>query len=305
MKRSCAQAFAVVLAVVLSSLPAGCINVDQISAGKASCSGGPCPAGLVCEPSSLLCVTPSGRDASPPRPDASADSGTGLLPVPDGGAPDAALQCAMPVPGCVVDGSKRCDPVCQSGCGCQAKCSSNTTGALTCNAPLPLRPKMLGEGCSIASLGSASQTDDCAPGLVCLQDACGERCYAFCRSDADCPGSTCTRDAGGGVKVCDVQATACNPIKNDMPTGCPTAAQACFLLSSTDRTACDCPGAGPANSMCSVSRDCFPGLACVDPDGMGNAICRPVCSLAAGANDCAAGMTCTPIGGSQKYGYCN
>jgi hypothetical protein len=228
----------------------------------------------------------------------------------DGSVDKAPVCINTPVSGCTPDTTNRkCDPVCQVGCGCTEKCSSNTAGTLTCNAPLPaLRPKMLGEGCNPSSPGSAAQTDDCAPGLVCLQDACSQRCYHFCKTDADCPLSTCTRDAGGGVKVCDVQAATCNPIKNNgMPSGCPGDAQRCFLVSNSpvlDRTVCDCPGAGPPNSQCTFSRDCFPGLVCVDVGGTGNAICRPVCSLAAGANDCVA-TTCTPYKQSKKFGFCN
>jgi hypothetical protein len=125
--------------------------------------------------------------------------------------------------------------------------------------------------------------------------------------------STCTRDAGGGVQVCDVQAVTCNPIKNaidrdggTVPTGCPADVQGCYLSSTVaDRTVCDCPfKAGPTNSSCGISRDCFPGLACVDVTGTGNSICRPVCSLAVGANDCPGG-TCTALKGSKKFGFCN
>jgi hypothetical protein len=174
---------------------------------------------------------------------------------------------------------------------------------LTCNVPLALRAKALGEGCNPSSVGLAAQTDDCMPGLVCLQDACGPRCYHFCKSDADCPLSTCTRDTGG-VKVCDVQQSACNPVRG-MATGCPADAQACFVLpNGLDQTLCDCPGAGPLNSVCTFSRDCFPGLVCVDTGGTGTATCRPTCSLAPTASDCGAG-TCNPIKGSKKYGYCS
>jgi hypothetical protein len=201
----------------------------------------------------------------------------------------------------------KCDPVCQSGCGCHEKCSANTAGTLTCNVPLDSRPRAIGEVCDIASSGLAAQTDNCAPGLVCFGDACGARCYRFCKTDNDCPMSTCTRDAGGGVKICDVQATACNPINNKMPTGCPGDAQGCYLSSTvTDRTVCDCPfKAQPINGTCVLSRDCLPGLACVDVNGSGSGgLCRPVCGLVAGANDPCPG-SCMALKGSKKYGYCN
>jgi len=214
--------------------------------------------------------------------------------------------CVMPVAGCTSDTAQTCDPVCQTGCtACHEKCSANRGGMLTCNAPLNSRPRGLGEDCKVAFVGAA-QTDDCMPGLVCLDDACGSRCYHFCKTDADCFISTCTRLATGSIKVCDVQPVACNPIKNGMPDGCPAGVQACYLSETmTDRTVCDCPfQAGGPNASCSLSRDCFPGLVCVHVTGTGNSICRPVCDLAAGANDCPGG-TCTAFNGSKKFGSCN
>jgi hypothetical protein len=234
-------------------------------------------------------------------------AGSGGSP-PDAGTDEPVMCINTPVSGCTPDtAGKKCDPVCQVGCACREKCSANTAGTLTCNVPLSgLRPKGLGEGCNPASLGSAAQTDDCMPGLVCLQDSCSARCYHFCKTDADCPNSTCTRTAGGSVKVCDVQFVTCNPVKNNgMPSGCAADAQACFVVpNGTDNTLCDCPGAGMANSNCTFSRDCFPGLVCVDVGGTGTPTCRPACGLATGATDCP-GTTCTAIKGSKKYGFCS
>ena len=272
-------------------------------------SAGQCPDGYHC--GGEFCVkgpvppdggaVDVGSDKPAPHPDAPIE----MMPVDM--QPDVPLVCNMPVAGCMADTSKGCDPVCQKGCtGCTQKCSVNALGAPTCNTPLQTRPRGLGEACNISSLNSSAQTDDCAPGLVCLNDACNSRCYKFCKTDMDCPMSTCTVDAGGGVKVCDVQAVTCNPIKNGMPTGCPADTQGCYLSTTvTDRTVCDCPfKAGPTNSSCVLSRDCFPGLVCVDVLGTGSSICRPVCSLAPGASDCV-GTTCMALKGSKKYGFCN
>jgi hypothetical protein len=245
-----------------------------------------------------------GADKGAPHPDAPVEMTPDVaLDVP----PETPQMCIMPVAGCVADTSKGCDPVCQKGCPvCTEKCSVTAMGVPTCNAPLQTRPRALGEACNISALNSSAQTDDCAPGLVCLNDACNARCYKFCKSDNDCPMSTCSRDAGGGVKVCDVQAVTCNPIKNGMPTGCPADTQGCYLSTTvTDRTVCDCPfQAGGTNSSCTLSRDCFPGLVCVDVLGTGSSVCRPVCSLAVGASDCV-GTTCMALKGSKKYGFCN
>jgi hypothetical protein len=282
----------------------------EYKAGQGDCPEGyHCSAGLCVKGDAGIDLVPETKPEAHPEtsPLEVAPEVPPVDTMPDTGA------CYSPVAGCTGDSGKKCDPVCQTGCGCHEKCSANGMGTLTCNMPLASRPRALGESCDISSLNAAAQTDNCAPGLVCLNDACGTRCYHFCKTDADCPMSSCTRDTGTvpeppgpptGIKVCDVQLTTCNPINNGQPSGCGADVQGCYLLTTgTDRTVCDCPfQAGGTNSSCSISRDCFPGLVCVDVNGTGNALCRPVCGV--GANNCMGGM-CTPLKGSTKFGYCN
>jgi len=116
--------------------------------------------------------------------------------------------------------------------------------------------------------------------------------------------STCSRDAGGGLKACEPPFTTCNPIKNGTPDGCgsDTDLLVCYASRSMkDKTFCDCPSqAGGGNTACSVARDCFYGLVCAGPDPH----CRQVCNLARGSADCLGGM-CTPLNDSTTLGYCN
>jgi hypothetical protein len=292
---------------------AGCYN-PSIATGSFKCNtgykagSGDCPDGFHCSDGFCIKGTPTLVEPQPDvAPEAQPDVAAETKPDVTPDLLSEPAPCNLPVTGCAPASSGKCDPVCQTGCtGCHEKCASNTAGTLTCNVPLDTRARGLGENCDIASKDQAAQTDNCAPGLVCLDDACGSRCYHYCKSDADCPMSTCTHDAGGGIKTCDVQAVTCNPIKNMMPTDCPLAAQGCYLSSTvTDRTVCDCPfQAGGTNSSCSISRDCFPGLVCVDVTGTGNSLCRPVCSVAPGASDCPGG-TCMSLRNSTKYGFCN
>ena len=106
-------------------------------------------------------------------------------------------SCFDAKPGCepADAGSERiCDPFCQTGCaGCREKCSVNTSSALTCNQVTSTTLKAVLEGCIISSGGSGAQSDDCEPGLVCLDEECGARCYQFCRSDQDCANAGCDR----------------------------------------------------------------------------------------------------------------
>lgn len=164
--------------------------------------------------------------------------------------------------------------------------------------------------------GTSNQTDNCQPGLVCLEDFCGKRlCHAFCRSDADCPNAACARDVGSGNRICDVPfVDTCAPLPGSNNTGCGAVSMnaGCYLSSShPTHTVCDCPnGDKPANADCSRSRECLPGLVCVDPNGAGS-ICLRVCRLAGPQSDCPLGQSCREYRGTNlsnsphpTYGYC-
>ena len=211
-----------------------------------------------------------------------------------------------PVSGCTPMAGK-CDPLCQTGCdGCHQKCSVNTTGALTCNEPVAPAALQEGDSCDQISMGSDQQTDACAPGLVCVDRSCKYECAKLCRTDNDCPGSTCSRDYAPGFKVCDVKNVDCNPVKALGATKCPGTAQGCYLSSTvTDRTVCDCPfNAVGEGKSCKLSRDCLPGLACVDATGTTDFRCYIVCSLTGAVSGCTGVQTCHPLNNSTKYGYC-
>jgi hypothetical protein len=305
------------LVVVLASLVvvlgvAGCYNPTINGAFKCNQDYVPpddCPAGYHCGAGNLCVKGPmvdSGVDKPIVKPPVDAPM---EMPVDMPAPPiDMGMEvaCLMPVSGCTPDTTKMCDPVCQSGCaGCQEKCSVNTKGALTCNVAGSGRTRGAFEFCDISSDGFATQTDNCAPGSVCRTDGCGTRCYHFCKTDNDCPMSTCTVDVGSGMKVCDVNFTDCNPVKNGTPDKCGTDTDklSCYLSPAVgDRTYCDCPfQAQGVNASCSVSRDCFAGLVCVGAIPT----CHKTCGLLAGVSPDCAGSTCVPLNGSTKFGYCN
>jgi hypothetical protein len=166
----------------------------------------------------------------------------------------------------------------------------------------------LGQSCDISFAGQATQTDDCDAGLVCLAASCGRRCYQFCRADQDCTNATCTRDVGGGQRVCDVPFAQCNPILNGMPDGCPNDSHGCYLIpTGNDRTVCDCPISSARENMpCTLSRECFPGLVCVDPANTMEFRCRRVCSLTGGSGgSCPGSGSCRELGGGRMFGFCD
>jgi hypothetical protein len=298
-------------ALVLSA--AGCFN-PSFTNGGFKCSTiyeKECPSGFKCV--NGLCwkggiaLTDAGSMMSEVKPEAPVDMAsdkgdTGVSP------PDKVEMCTIkPVSGCT-SGPGKCDPLCQTGCdNCHQKCSVNTNGALTCNVPSGTGKAAEGAGCEQVSVGTEQQTDDCAPGLVCVDRACKTECAKLCKVDADCPGSMCSRDYATGFKVCDVKNVDCNPVKA-VPGGtkCPGLAQGCYLSTTvTDRTVCDCPfNAKGEGQICQFSRDCLPGMACVDATGTTDFRCYIACSLVGSTSGCMGTQTCHPLLGSTKYGYC-
>jgi len=279
----------------------GCYRPTVVDGGFVCNPGAkPCPDGFLCDPDSLTCRKAGSQDAAA-APDAAA---------PDAAADDAAgdVACFAPLASCTPATS--CDPLCQTGCGCHEKCSANTAGALTCNPPRGSALKAVGASCLVSASGTPAQSDDCQPGLVCVADGCGGgRCYRFCRTNADCPGSACSRDAGGGVEICDVPFAVCDPIGGGARAGCPSTggiAEGCYLAGAgaPDQTLCDCPFGGQReNDTCATSRDCLPGLVCVDSAGTSDLRCQPACVLQ-GNGGCSNGRTCVAIGAAATYGYC-
>ena len=80
-----------------------------------------------------------------------------------------------------------------------AKKCAVISGALACTTPFGT----LGAGKATRVRSRPMARAIARRASTCMTDGCGSRCYAYC-ADRDCPTSACTRDAGGGQKVCDV-----------------------------------------------------------------------------------------------------
>jgi hypothetical protein len=283
----------------------------KISPGGFKCNIGilpphDCPDGFVCNTSTNLCVHGPIVDAAADQPTVETnppiDAPPAEKPAAEAGhdAPTEAA-CFKPPTTCTAAAGLTCDPVCQTGCGCHDKCAV-VDGALACTTPFGSLGAV-GDACTIATDGS----DNCRPGLTCMADGCGSRCYAYCRADQDCPMSACNRDAGGGQKVCDVPYVSCHPVIASPPNwGCPLSNDGCYLSpSARDVTLCDCPlAANRIGQPCKIAHDCNAGLVCIDPEGGNNYECHQVCSLT-GANTCISGSACLSLNNSTQYGFCN
>jgi len=166
------------------------------------------------------------------------------------------------------------------------------------------------KSCTIINAGQATQKDNCAAGLKCVDDCgTGQHCYPVCATDAECPDSACTRVfAGLTGKFCEQPFTACDPLApSGTPNGC-TASLTCHLLSSQpapaggDRSACECQtGAQGPNESCGDTRNCFGGLVCPPMGMLGGEYCRYVCDPMKGTAACSSG-TCRQYG--ARWGYC-
>ena len=284
-----AQVLAVRLLLLGSLLAsANCFRPQNLS-GRYRCGdGGACPDGLQCDPSSNLCVGSIGGAGGK-----GGEGGKGGMGGRDAGV-DMPVDrpCTGAIASCQPSDAGLCDPVCNTGCSCLKKCSVNGNGELTCNVPTTTHSPKLLEACDPTAV-SLAQTDDCAPGQVCIAprgDGCSARCYQFCRTNTDCTnGASCSIDAGAGYSLCDVPPAQCDPVLNAAAT--PQFSHCsgntfigCYLSSSTQDTICDCQDSPPPQSTggilqpCTRSRDCFAGLVCYDATGRGK-VCRKVCRL--------------------------
>jgi hypothetical protein len=287
---------------------AGCYNTNNLKNG-----------GLVC-----------GKDSSCPDGFACKNDG----PVGSAGhcwksgtAPDAAVACtARPGygPFCTADPptsipSSTCNPICQSGCACNRRCvlDDTTYTSFVCEASTPPAGTVF-----VQPFGACngSDVDLCAPGSVCTNDdLCQNLCYKTCRTDQDCGGTS--RCTASGIEISSTPTAQylnfCSPpIETCDPTGTATCGTArtgfnCVFLAgligdaTTDNTVCDCSSLhdkviGQACAL--LPDDCRPGLVCVGTAG--SSTCRRVCSLKGSGSTCLSGGGCTPVYGSQNYGYC-
>lgn len=238
----------------------------------------------------------------------------GSGPPPDAGEPcppPSGVHCSGPSTTGV------CDPVCQTGDGCDwcsRKCSYAADGVGAPPQPTCADSAKLIEpfgSCIVAFAGTSQQTDDCLPGYICLPPSSGATdayCFQLCSVSADCAGGMpCGQrklfSGGANVRVCDpifrsCAGTCCDPTNG---SGCPgPGALFCYLVSpdltqpapAESQTVCEFSSGGSQTS-CTTARDCLPKKTCVA------GTCRQVCSP---TTACASGVACTKWG--KEYGYC-
>ncbi len=263
-----------------------------VSPGLLKCAPLPakqCPDGFSC--ANGVCVTEGGRTGGAGAVGGRGGNGGGGGMVGTGGAGGT---CASPItPLCQANpvAPAVCDTVCQTGCGCGLRCSVTTAG-VGCASPIGAR--LTGELCD-------PNADQCAPGFVCLQEACGTnlgRCYRYCRDASVCGasgvcGTPVDLPNGGtsGQKACNMGDYSCDAF---LRTGCSDPAFNCYVT-GPGHTTCDCPRMNlQEGDTCANYNDCAPGLACLQVGGATR--CFRVCR---NTTDCAG---CMPLG--TAGGFC-
>jgi hypothetical protein len=307
------------LAFVFSQL-GGCYN-PTIADGKLQCSPKTpsCPDGFHCVQD--RCFKDGGTGGAPSG--GSGGTGTGGTAGTGGaggtGGTGTGGMCLKPapLPGCSAQGGASggtCDIACQTGCGCNEKCSALDDNTHVCQ---PIRGNVQEqENCVISTdPGSQQKSDNCAPGLVCLTDGgITARCFALCSDTSPCTSSVCsqrfllgTHSSNGTtptITVCGGPLSDCDPLGPKNPVVCGN----CVLqepVSGISRTACE-PWIGEVRGgqPCFTSADCLDGSFYCPQNKAGKNfhLCSPICKLQSPV--CPAGNSCFSIDGGGAYGFC-
>jgi hypothetical protein len=222
-----------------------------------------------------------------------ADLGTACpMPVVD-------LDAGMPDVDAGGDAGPECDPVLQTGCGADEKCtwvvgaSGSAAGDTRCVADGTVA---LFQPCTESAGGVA---DDCAAGGLCVagEEFPGPNCVAICSMASTVPPQFCrvrtdVFDDRPGVGHRDY--VPCSLALHDCPPD-----QGCYrwmsgeLLPGLDACHAEQPGAGVAGASCTGQRDCARYHGCID--GSCERLCLDVAGNPGNPDVCPAGTACTTV----------
>ena len=154
-----------------------------------------------------------------------------------------------------------CDPVAQTGCPDDRRCTYDLANALTC---LPRGDVPLEAACSVEAT--------CSEGLCLSLNATAHLCYAFCATNDDCAADqACLMLSDAPFKVCEIPGiyTHCSLTAQD----CPAATSACYAVPGEAAPICLPAGQATSGSSCTHPEACTRGTACVA--GTCQTLCDP------------------------------
>lgn len=228
--------------------------------------------------------------------------GAGGMGTGGGATGGSCVMAAKPAATCTPTAAPgTCDLSCQTGCGCNQKCSTLDRDAPACQ---PIHGNgRIADSCIIYGDGS----DDCAPGNVCLTDGSQSRCFAFCSDNSQCPDSPCVKrlsvvnNRNKVIEVCDAPRKACSPWGGD------GVCDNCYLsqpISGADQTVCAYwQGWSGNGDACRTSSDCIQGIFYCPQDVTGRSYqkCAPICDA---THPCSSPLqVCTMVG--STFGFCS
>ncbi len=200
-----------------------------------------------------------------------------------------------------------CDPITQSGCAPDEKCSivpdADSSNPPTIGCVANVGSIAIHQTCTKAT---ATVPDDCKRGTACVGTA-APRCVEFCTSDSadTCSGGQVCAVAldfdGDFIADAEFCAEPCDPLAQD----CSVAADACYP--SRQEALCFVEGAGGTpvaeGGTCDFANSCAAGNGCFRLGVSLEWLCFKLCDPLGGAPACTGGKVCSQVQ-DETWGIC-
>lgn len=193
-----------------------------------------------------------------------------------------------------------CNPVTQTGCSSNEKCTINRTGGVIDYGCVVDDEEL--EPLSPCDPSVSDGVDSCVAGTACIPSSTGGGlCMPLCLSSSDCQTGRCLPDPEEGIRYC---ATECSPFETSCESPLQCRREGGIFACKFPREDDD----GTAGDPCLVEGDqgCGPGLACIAGSLLlgceSPSCCTNLCDLD-GSASCTAPATCSPLLQSPEPGF--